>query len=80
MLLDRAIDNDRARTLYAGQYCMPEEGVELTPASDLLSASEVVKLGRLFVTQGVTKIRLTGGEPLVRKDVVDIVGMKIEKY
>ena len=57
---------------------MPEEGVELTPTSDLLSASEIVKLARLFVTQGVTKIRLTGGEPLVRKDIADIVGMKVK--
>ena len=53
---------------------MPEDGVELTPSSALLSTSEVVKLASLFVSQGVTKIRLTGGEPLIRKDVVDIVG------
>lgn len=55
---------------------MPEEGVELTPSTALLSTNEVVKLASLFVSQGVTKIRLTGGEPLVRKDVVDIVGME----
>ena len=48
--------------------------MELTPSSELLSASEVVRLAHLFVSQGVTKIRLTGGEPLVRKDLVDIVG------
>ena len=48
--------------------------MKLTPTSELLSTSEVVQLARLFVTQGVTKIRLTGGEPLVRKDIVDIVG------
>lgn len=59
----------------AGQYCMPEDGVELTPSTALLSTNEVIKLASLFVSQGVTKIRLTGGEPLVRKDVVDIVGM-----
>ena len=53
---------------------MPEEGVELTPPSELLSTNEVVRLARLFVSQGVTKIRLTGGEPLVRKDIIDIVG------
>lgn len=56
---------------------MPEEGVELSPASNLLSGDEVVRLARLFVTQGVTKVRLTGGEPLVRKDIIDIVGMPI---
>ena len=54
---------------------MPEDGVELSPSSALLSTSEVIKLASLFVSQGVTKIRLTGGEPLVRRDVVDIVGM-----
>lgn len=48
--------------------------MKLNPPSQLLSAGEIVKLARLFVTQGVTKIRLTGGEPLVRKDIVDIVG------
>ena len=53
---------------------MPEEGVELTPASGLLTSDEVVRLAGLFVTQGVTKIRLTGGEPLLRSDLVDIVG------
>ena len=54
---------------------MPEDGVDLTPSSALLSTSEVIRLASLFVSQGVTKIRLTGGEPLVRKDIVDIVGM-----
>ncbi|XP_066280255.1 molybdenum cofactor biosynthesis protein 1-like [Branchiostoma lanceolatum] len=55
------------------QYCMPEAGVDLTPKQKLLSTEEVVNLARLFVSQGVNKIRLTGGEPLVRPDVVDIV-------
>lgn len=52
---------------------MPEEGVDLTPSTQLLSSNEITELARLFVSQGVNKIRLTGGEPLVRKDVVDIV-------
>lgn len=52
---------------------MPEEGVELTPPTELLSSDEIIKLTSLFASQGVTKIRLTGGEPLVRKDVIDIV-------
>ncbi|KAM9195785.1 molybdenum cofactor biosynthesis protein 1 isoform 2-T2 [Mergus octosetaceus] len=56
------------------QYCMPEEGVQLTPKSDLLTAQEIITLARLFVKEGVEKIRLTGGEPLIRPDVVDIVG------
>ncbi|NXT56232.1 MOCS1 protein, partial [Pluvianellus socialis] len=55
-------------------YCMPEEGVQLTPKSELLTAQEIISLARLFVKEGVEKIRLTGGEPLIRPDVVDIVG------
>ncbi|XP_026646871.2 molybdenum cofactor biosynthesis protein 1 isoform X2 [Zonotrichia albicollis] len=56
------------------QYCMPEEGVQLTPKSELLTTQEIITLARLFVKEGVDKIRLTGGEPLIRPDVVDIVG------
>ncbi|KAF7253527.1 Molybdenum cofactor biosynthesis protein 1, partial [Varanus komodoensis] len=55
------------------QYCMPEEGVQLTPKSELLSTQEIITLARLFVKEGVNKIRLTGGEPLIRPDVVDII-------
>lgn len=62
------------RSLPAGQYCMPEEGVPLTPKADLLTTEEILTLARLFVKEGVDKIRLTGGEPLIRPDVVDIVG------
>ncbi|XP_056161420.1 GTP 3',8-cyclase, mitochondrial isoform X2 [Syzygium oleosum] len=54
------------------QYCMPAEGVELTPSSQLLSPNEIVSLANLFVTSGVNKIRLTGGEPTIRKDIEDI--------
>ncbi|XP_065293148.1 molybdenum cofactor biosynthesis protein 1-like isoform X2 [Dermacentor albipictus] len=54
-------------------YCMPEEGVPLTPHEKLLTSDEIVQLASLFVSFGVTKIRLTGGEPLVRKDAVSIV-------
>ncbi|XP_007436286.2 molybdenum cofactor biosynthesis protein 1-like, partial [Python bivittatus] len=55
------------------QYCMPEEGVQLTPRSELLSTQEIITLAKLFVKEGVDKIRLTGGEPLIRPDVVDII-------
>ncbi|XP_074548858.1 molybdenum cofactor biosynthesis protein 1 isoform X2 [Halichoeres trimaculatus] len=55
------------------QYCMPEEGVKLTPRGQLLSTSEILSLARLFVQEGVEKIRLTGGEPLIRPDVLDII-------
>ncbi|ODH46723.1 molybdenum cofactor biosynthesis protein A [Paracoccidioides brasiliensis] len=54
-------------------YCMPEEGVPLSPPAHLLTTPEIVYLSSLFVSQGVTKIRLTGGEPTVRKDIVSIL-------
>ncbi|KAJ3613836.1 hypothetical protein NHX12_020081 [Muraenolepis orangiensis] len=55
------------------QYCMPGEGVKLTPRAQLLTTSEVLTLARLFVHEGVDKIRLTGGEPLIRPDVLDVI-------
>ncbi|OAX79583.1 molybdenum cofactor biosynthesis protein A [Emergomyces africanus] len=54
-------------------YCMPEEGVQLSPAAKILTTPEIVYLSSLFVSQGVTKIRLTGGEPTVRKDIVPMM-------
>lgn len=55
-------------------YCMPAEGVDLMPTEKVLSSDEIIDLAKAFVKQGVTKIRLTGGEPTVRKDIVDLVG------
>ncbi|XP_041668455.1 molybdenum cofactor biosynthesis protein 1-like isoform X3 [Cheilinus undulatus] len=52
---------------------MPEEGVKLTPRGQLLSTSEILTLARLFVHEGVDKIRLTGGEPLIRPDVLEVI-------
>ncbi|XP_031274771.1 GTP 3',8-cyclase, mitochondrial-like isoform X3 [Pistacia vera] len=54
------------------QYCMPSEGVDLTSSPQLLSLSEILRLANLFVTSGVNKIRLTGGEPTVRKDIEQV--------
>lgn len=54
------------------QYCMPADGVELTPSPQLLTKAEILRLANLFVSSGVNKIRLTGGEPTVRKDIEDI--------
>lgn len=54
-------------------YCMPAEGVDLQPRAHLLTSEEIIRLAGLFADLGVTKIRLTGGEPLVRKDVVGLV-------
>lgn len=53
---------------------MPEDGVKLTENSKLLTTEEILMLAKLFVQQGVNKVRLTGGEPTVRKDLVYIVG------
>lgn len=54
-------------------YCMPEENYAFMPAKQLMQTDEIITLARLFVAQGVKKIRLTGGEPLVRKDAGDII-------
>lgn len=54
-------------------YCMPEEEYDFAPASRLMQAHEVETLSKIFVDLGVKKIRLTGGEPLVRKDAADII-------
>ncbi|MDC1326816.1 GTP 3',8-cyclase MoaA [Ulvibacter sp.] len=50
-------------------YCMPEAGVQLSPRSHLMTYEEIYSIAKTFVAHGVTKIRLTGGEPLVRKDI-----------
>jgi molybdenum cofactor biosynthesis protein A len=50
-------------------YCMPEEGVKLSPRSHLMTYEEIYDIARIFVKHGVRKIRLTGGEPLIRKDI-----------
>ncbi len=49
-------------------YCMPEEGVLLSPKSSLMTSDEIIAIAKIFVANGVDKIRLTGGEPLLRKD------------
>jgi len=54
-------------------YCMPEEDYDFTPPSQLMQADEIKTLASLFVDMGVKKIRLTGGEPLVRKDASTII-------
>ncbi|WP_299249319.1 GTP 3',8-cyclase MoaA [uncultured Aquimarina sp.] len=49
-------------------YCMPANGIPLSPKEHLMSADEIYTIAKEFVEFGVTKIRLTGGEPMVRKD------------
>ena len=54
-------------------YCMPEEGIPLRDRAEFMRVEEVVELAQIFVSLGVRKIRLTGGEPLVRKGAHDII-------
>jgi cyclic pyranopterin phosphate synthase len=54
-------------------YCMPDEEYEFSPSSHLMQAAEIEGIAKVFVEQGVRKIRLTGGEPFVRKDAGDIL-------
>lgn len=56
-------------------YCMPEEGIQNLDHSEILSFEEITEFTRLAVANGITKLRLTGGEPLVRKGIVDLVAM-----
>lgn len=56
-------------------YCMPEEEYAWLPRADILSFEEVVRLVGVFASLGVDKVRLTGGEPLLRKDLPRLVGM-----
>ena len=60
------------------RYCMPEEGVQWLNPDDILSFEEIVDVVRSATLMGINKIRLTGGEPLVRKDIVRLVGMIAE--
>ena len=53
-------------------YCMPADGIELSPKASLMTADEIFSIAQTFVQNGVDKIRLTGGEPLLRKDFPEI--------
>src|SRR5687768_14705058 len=54
-------------------YCMPEEGSPVAPKSEILTYEEIERLVRIAVELGMTKIRITGGEPLVRKDIGTLI-------
>ena len=54
-------------------YCMPSEGVVWKPHDEVLSFEEIERFAAIAATEGISKIRLTGGEPLVRKGIVDHV-------
>lgn len=59
-------------------YCMPVEGVPLLRHEDLLSFEEIVEVAQAAAEMGVSKIRITGGEPLVRRGIVALVAMLAE--
>ena len=54
-------------------YCMPAEGIRLLKHTDIISYEEILEVVRIAVSKGITKVRITGGEPLVRKGVVHLV-------
>src|SRR2546427_2312612 len=56
-------------------YCMPAEGLEWLPKREVLSFEEIERLVRVLARMGVREVRLTGGEPLVRRDVPELVRM-----
>ncbi|MTI49818.1 MAG: GTP 3',8-cyclase MoaA [Firmicutes bacterium] len=55
------------------KYCMPEKGIKKTSHSDILRIEEISYIAKVFTSLGVDKIRLTGGEPLVRNGILDLV-------
>lgn len=56
-------------------YCMLEEGIQFQPRQEILSFEEIARFARVAAGLGVTKLRITGGEPLVRKDLPHLVEM-----
>jgi cyclic pyranopterin phosphate synthase len=52
---------------------MPEEGISLISHADILTYEELLRIVRVFAKEGISKVRLTGGEPLVRKGVVEFI-------
>ncbi len=55
------------------RYCMPEEGIDFSKNEDLLSLSEIARLAEVFGVLGINKVRLTGGEPFMRKDILQVL-------
>ncbi len=59
-------------------YCMPEEGIDFQPPEKLLSKNEVSRLVRVLAAAGVNKIRFTGGEPTLRKDLPELIATSLQ--
>ncbi|MCX7635043.1 MAG: radical SAM protein, partial [Syntrophales bacterium] len=55
------------------RYCMPKEGLSLFGHNDILRYEEILRIVRIAVRLGVLKVRITGGEPLVRKGLLDFM-------
>ena len=60
------------------RYCMPEGGIRLLRHEDILSYHEITDFTRAAVKKGINKVRITGGEPLVRKGIVTLISMLSE--
>jgi len=77
--LGRVVDDLRIsvtdRCNFRCVYCMPEEGMQWLPREEILSFEEITRLAAIFVAAGTRTIRLTGGEPLVRRDLPTLAGM-----
>jgi len=54
-------------------YCMPQEAMEWSPKAEILSYEEIIRLAEIFVALGVNKLRITGGEPMVRRDLESLI-------
>ena len=54
-------------------YCMPEEGIESIPHDEILTYDEILRICEIVSELGIRKIKITGGEPLVRKDIVNLI-------
>ena len=54
-------------------YCMPEEGIKLRDKANFMTSEEVIAIAKVFVDMGIKKIRLTGGEPLIKRDAKNLL-------
>jgi cyclic pyranopterin phosphate synthase len=68
------------RCNYRCTYCMPETGIELMPHSCMLRYEEIAKVAQIAGTLGITKIRFTGGEPLVKKGIENLVRLVADSW